>query len=176
MATLDGVRWPDHFAPANAPVHVRNELEIPAPVEHVWACLIRAKLWPAWYANSQDVRFLEGKEPDLAAGTRFRWRTFGVTIESEVLEFLPRERLAWDAHSFGIDAYHAWVLRETPQGCHVLTEEVQRGSLARLQKLLLPNRMSRWHQNWLESLRDEARRRLETTPGADRSRGEAEGF
>ena len=95
MATLDGVRWPDHFAPANAPIHVRNELEIAAPVEHVWACLIRAKLWPAWYSNAQDVRFLEGKEPDLAAGTRFRWRTFGVTIESEVVEFVPRERLAF---------------------------------------------------------------------------------
>jgi uncharacterized protein YndB with AHSA1/START domain len=153
MTILDGVRWPDPYAPAVSPVHVRNELEMAASVEHVWAWLIRAKLWPAWYANSANVQFLQGTEPDLDAGTRFRWRTFGVTIESEVKEFLPKQRIAWDAHSFGVDAYHAWVLRETPQGgCHVLTEETQHGSLARLQKRVLPNRMYRQHQAWLEGL------------------------
>jgi uncharacterized protein YndB with AHSA1/START domain len=160
MTTLDGgIRWPDYFAPANAPVHVRNELEIPAPVEHVWACLIRAKLWPTFYSNSRNVRFRTGTGPDLEAGTRFRWKTFGVTIESEVVEFVPRERIAWDAHSLGVDAYHAWVLRETPRGCHVLTEEMQHGFAARLQKRFLPNRMHRGHQSWLEGLRDEAKRR-----------------
>jgi uncharacterized protein YndB with AHSA1/START domain len=152
MTTLDGVRWPDHFAPANAPVHVRNELEIPASAEHVWAWLIRAKLWPTWYSNSTNVQFFKGTEPDLEAGTRFRWKTFGVTIESEVKEFLPKERIAWDAHSFGVDAYHAWVLRETPQGCYVLTEETQHGSLAKLQKRVMPNRMYQYHQVWLEAL------------------------
>jgi hypothetical protein len=30
--------------------------------------------------------------------------TFWVTIESEVLESIPQERIAWDAHSFGVDA------------------------------------------------------------------------
>jgi uncharacterized protein YndB with AHSA1/START domain len=153
MTTLgDSIRWPDYFEPANAPVHVRNELEIAAPVEHVWAWLIRAKLWPTWYSNSRNVWFRTGTGPDLGAGTRFRWKTFGVTIESEVMEFVPKERIAWDAHSLGVDAYHAWVLRETPQGCHVLTEEVQHGSLARLQKLFRPSRMYRGHQSWLEGL------------------------
>jgi hypothetical protein len=157
MTTLDGVRWPDYFSPVNAPVHVRNELEIPSSVDCVWAWLIRAKLWPTWYPNSVNVRFRTGTGPDLEAGARFRWKTFGVMIESEVVEFLPRERIAWDAHSLGVDAYHAWVLRETPAGgCHVLTEETQHGSLARLQKLFLPNRMYRGHQIWLETLRDQA--------------------
>jgi uncharacterized protein YndB with AHSA1/START domain len=156
MTALEGVRWPDHFAPANVPVHVRNEMEIPQPLEHVWAWLIRAQLWPAWYPNSANVRFLKGAGPDLEAGTRFRWKTFGVTIESEVMEFVPKERIAWDAQAFGMDAYHAWVLRETPQGCHVLTEETQHGTLARLQKRVLPNRMYQGHQVWLEALRLQA--------------------
>ncbi|HEY0514446.1 MAG TPA: SRPBCC domain-containing protein [Thermoanaerobaculia bacterium] len=156
MTTADGIRWPDYFVPANVPVHVKNDIEIPAPVETVWAWLIRAKLWPTWYSNSANVWFRTGTGPDLEAGTRFRWKTFGVTCESEVMEFVPKERIAWDAHSFGVDAYHAWVLTGTPQGCHVLTEESQHGSLAILQKVFRPNNMHRKHQIWLDSLKEKA--------------------
>lgn len=156
MTSVDGVRWPDYFAPANAPVHVRNELEIPASVEVVWAWLIRAKWWPKWYCNSANVWIRNGTGPDLSAGARFRWKTFGVTLESEVVEFLPQGRIAWNARSVGVDAYHAWVLRGTPQGCLVLTEETQHGCLARLQKRFLPNRMSQYHQAWLVALAAEA--------------------
>jgi len=35
---------------------------------------------------------------------------------------------------------------------HVLTEETQNGWLARLGKLLMPNRMAANHQLWLEGL------------------------
>jgi hypothetical protein len=55
------------------------------------------------------------------------------------------------------DAYHAWLLRETPQGCHVLTEEVQHGLLAQLQKKVWPGRMYRYHQIWLEALAAKAK-------------------
>jgi hypothetical protein len=51
--------------------------------------------------------FLSGNPPDLALGAKFCWKTFGVTIESTVLEFMPYERLAWDAHAKGLEAYHA---------------------------------------------------------------------
>jgi len=134
------VEWPTHYSPANSPVHVRNELSMPSAPEVVWAWLIRAKLWPEWYENSSNVRFLQGSPPDLALGTRFRWKTFGVTIESTVLEFVPGQRIAWDADGVGVDAYHAWVLHRTEQGCHVLTEETQHGWAARLQSLLRPAR------------------------------------
>ena len=127
-----------------------------AAPEVVWAWLIRATRWPTWYENSARVRFLEGDPPDLALGTRFRWKTFGVTIESTVLEFVPEEHIAWDAHGVGVDAYHAWVLHRTAQGCHVLTEETQHGWLARAGDLLMPRRMSKYHQLWLEGLRDKA--------------------
>ena len=127
-----------------------------AAPEVIWAWLIRATRWPTWYENSAKVRFLQGNPPDLALGTRFRWKTFGVTIESTVLEFVPEERIAWDAQGVGVDAYHAWVLHRTAQGCHVLTEETQHGWLARAGDLLMPRRMSKYHQLWLEGLRDKA--------------------
>ena len=114
-------------------------------------------LWPTWYVNAAHVRILQGSGPDLALGTKFRWKTFDVTITSTVLEFVPYERIAWDAHALGIEVYHAWVLQPTQQGCHVLTEETQHGWLARLGKLIMPNRMHKYHQIWLESLARQSR-------------------
>src|SRR5436305_835372 len=52
------IHWPDKFHPSRAPVHVRNEIGIPAPCERVWAWLKRAQLWPSWYDNSADVASL----------------------------------------------------------------------------------------------------------------------
>jgi uncharacterized protein YndB with AHSA1/START domain len=157
MQDGNAIRWPDHYAPARCPIHVSNELAIAAPVESVWAWLVRAPLWPSWYPNSANVRFLDGAPPDLALGTRFRWKTFGVTIQSSVRELVPCERIAWDAHALGLDVYHAWLLQRTPEGCHVLTEETQHGWIARAGALLMPGRMQRYHQVWLEGLRDKAR-------------------
>lgn len=149
---FDGIVWPPHYAPGRAPVHVRNERAMPASPEGIWAALVRAAEWPEWYPNAAHVRFLRGAPPDLADGTRFRWKTFGVTIESTVLEFVPFERIAWDARSFGLDAYHAWLIRPTTNGCHVLTEESQHGWLARLGNFVFPRRMYRGHELWLDSL------------------------
>jgi hypothetical protein len=150
------IKWPDHYKPQNCPVHVRNELDMMAPQERVWAWLIHAPLWPTWYVNSANVKIIEGLGPELRIGTRFRWKTFGVTIMSTVLEYIPNERLAWDAHAFGIDAYHAWVLQPSAKGCHVLTEETQHGGIARLSNILMPNRMHKFHQLWLEALASKA--------------------
>jgi hypothetical protein len=156
VAASDQIEWPHHYQPFNCPIHVRNELGIQATPEVVWTWLIRASLWPEWYSNSANVKFLAGSPPDLALGSRFRWKTFGVTIESTVFEFIPVERVAWDAHAPGVDAYHAWLLRKTSDGCHVLTEETQHGLLARLGNLFMPSRMSRLHQVWLEGLSERA--------------------
>ena len=156
MATSNKIVWPSSYDPANCPVHVRNELAMASNPETVWAWLIRAQLWPTWYPNSANIQFLSGQSPDLALGTRFRWKTFGVTIESTVLEFVPYERLAWDAHGIGLDSYHAWLIIRTSQGCSVVTEETQRGLLPRLLKALAPKRTENQHQIWLERLKDNA--------------------
>jgi uncharacterized protein YndB with AHSA1/START domain len=129
---------------------------MPAPPAAVWAWLVRAELWPRWYPNSHRVRIVNGPRPDLALGARFRWWTFGVAIDSTVAEFVPCERLAWTARGIGVRAYHAWLLRPAGDGCQVLTEETQRGWAARLGSLVMPNRMHRGHQVWLETLAQKA--------------------
>ena len=150
------IQWPTEFEPNNSPIHIKNELDIAAEPSLIYAWLIRAELWPTWYPNSKNITFLKGEPPDLMLGTQIRWTTFGVTIESTVVEFIPEERIAWDAYGSGIKAYHAWLIERTGEGCHVITEETQHGRLARLNKLVMPTRMYRMHQIWLEGLRDNA--------------------
>jgi uncharacterized protein YndB with AHSA1/START domain len=150
------IKWPDHYHPSRAPVHVVNELTIPAPCEVVWAWLIRAPLWPSWYPNSSDVRLVDRPQSELRLGTLFTWKTFGVKLQSTVQEFVPRERVAWSARGPGVDAYHAWLFLPRQSGTHVITEETQYGALARMQKLFMPGRMRRGHQLWLEKLSENA--------------------
>jgi hypothetical protein len=129
---------------------------MPVSPEAVWPWLVRARLWPTWYPNSENV-VIEGGGPDLKLGSKFRWKTFGVSLDSVVAEFVPLERLAWSAKSMGVDAYHAWLIERRPEGCHVLTEETQNGLLASLSNALRPRNMSKFHQVWLENLLAKAR-------------------
>ncbi len=152
MAQALEVQWPAQYAPSNSPVHVRNQLEMTASQDHVWAWLTRPGLWPTWYENAENIKILEGPNPGLQKGSRFRWKTFGITITSTVLEYLPNERIAWDGQACGTDVYHAWVLQPSAKGCTVLTEETQHGWLARLGNLFMPDRMYKFHQIWLEGL------------------------
>jgi uncharacterized protein YndB with AHSA1/START domain len=150
------IRWPERYHPDRTPVHVTNEIVSPAPAEALWAWLVRAALWPAWYENSSGVEFPEGGGPDLAPGTVFRWRTFGVSITSRVKEFVAPERIAWSARGMGVDAYHAWLLEPRADGCRILTEETQHGWLARTGSLVMPRRMEKYHQVWIEALSRQA--------------------
>jgi len=149
------IRWPDNYRPDRTKVHVQNQLEMPTRAEVVWAWLIRAELWPTWYANSKRV-VIEGGGSDLRPGSKFQWTTFGARLDSKVEEFTPNERLAWSARGTGIDVYHAWLIEKRPSGCYVLTEETQNGWLAQLSNMLRPQNMSKQHQNWLESLKRKA--------------------
>ena len=155
MTFSSEIRWPPGFDPGRAPVLVRNDIVTTATPEAVWSSLVRARAWPTWYSNSQNVR-IDGGAQDLTAGSVFRWRTFGVSLVSRVEEFVPGERIAWTARGIGVSAYHAWLIQPVPAGCHILTEETQYGWLARLGSKLMPNRMPQGHQMWLESLRRRA--------------------
>jgi uncharacterized protein YndB with AHSA1/START domain len=150
--TTPTIIWPPGYAPAECPVHVVNRIDIAAAPETVWAVLIGAAAWPDYYANASGVK-IDGGGRDLMENARFRWRTFGVGLHTEVREWVPNERIAWLATAFGIRAYHAWLIVPTAGGCTVITEETQYGLLARGGKLLFPKRMSHWHQIWLEGMK-----------------------
>jgi len=149
------IHWPDRYAPERVAVRVRNEIAIDAAPERVWAGLIRAADWPAWYPNSSDVTIEDGAR-DLSAGARFTWRTFGVAVRSRVCEFEPYQRIGWDGAGTMLDVYHAWLIEPRGAGCWVLTEENQNGLAARAQALFMPSRMREGHDVWLAALKAKA--------------------
>ena len=147
------INYPAEYDPSNCPVFVRNEIEINASPERVWFWLTNATTWSDWYFNASKMEILDQADNHLLANTKFNWKTFGFSLQSQVKEFVPFERLAWDAKGTGIVAYHAWLIVPTENGCKVITEETQQGWLGRLGKLVLPNRMYDFHQIWLEGLK-----------------------
>lgn len=149
------IRWPERYAPDRVAVRVSNQIDIAAAPATVWAWLVRASLWPTWYPNSADVR-IAGGGSDLAAGTTFTWRTFGVAVRSTVREFEVNSRIGWDGAGFLMDVYHAWLIEPRAGGTFVLTEEHQNGLGPRLQALLMPRRMFNGHELWLARLKAKA--------------------
>jgi len=81
------ILWPETYKPDNTAIHVSNKLLMPGvELERVWAWLCRCDLWPSWYPNSSNVRIKNQPDSSLRLGTEFRWKTFGVTIDSKVLD------------------------------------------------------------------------------------------
>lgn len=146
------INWPERYRPENCAVHVVNELAMDAPPQAVWDCLIDAEKWPDWYPNAANVVVEGAPDGRLSAGAKFRWKTFGVTIDTVVAEFEPVTRIAWSATAFGLEVYHAWLITPRGEGCLVLTEETQNGFLARLGHWMRPGQMHKFHQIWLENL------------------------
>ncbi|HEX2571711.1 MAG TPA: SRPBCC domain-containing protein [Polyangia bacterium] len=147
-------RWPEDLTPARASLHAVNVLESDVSAEAVWAWLVRAGRWKDFYSNCWGLELLDASSsgPDLRPGTRFRWWTFGVRVETVVEEFVPCERLAWRGQGLGARGYHAWLLEPVPGGLRLRTEEVQRGVAPRLLRPLLLPSMRHYHQRWLEGL------------------------
>jgi len=148
--------WPEKYSNGNTTVHVSSELEIPAPAEVIWAWLVRASLWPEWYSPIKAVT-IEGGGKDLAPGSKFSYRIFGITPSSKVEEFVPFERLGWSTQYEGVDAYHAWLIEKKPAGCHVFVGENQKGWLANLNNRLRPSNGKYYHFIWLQALMEKAK-------------------
>jgi hypothetical protein len=90
--------------------------------------LCRAERWPKWYSNCGWIRLRNNAGPDLAAGTKFVWKTFGVRVRSQVLIYDRYKELGWDATAFGLRAYHGWIFEVVDAGhTRVITEETQVG-------------------------------------------------
>jgi uncharacterized protein YndB with AHSA1/START domain len=156
------INWPEKFRPEKCDTHVRNDIDINAPSEVVWEWLINATRWPEWYPNSSNVRILNKDNNVLTAGAKFAWTTFGDNIMSEILEYVPNERIAWGATSEGIEVYHAWLIKKTDAGSYVLTEETQKGPKAVLLKKTYPTAMYDGHQLWLERLKEKSEETAKT--------------
>jgi hypothetical protein len=147
------MRWPTGMELEQATVYARNELVIPAAPDRIWRWLCRAERWPEWYSNCAWIRIRDDDGPDLAPGTQFVWKTFGVRVRSQVLIYDRFAELGWDATAFGLRVYHGWLFEVVDAGrTRVITEETQVGSLTRVGRWYLRRSLLKEHQNWLEGL------------------------
>jgi hypothetical protein len=144
--------WPKGLTPELAPVFTHNELETTVPAEALWSTLVRVTEWPSWYPQASNVRTRDGQE-QLDLGSIFTWKTLGVRVRSEVVEFEPGRLLAWTASGTGSRGFHRFDFTPAKNGgCLVTTEEVEAGIGPRLIAGRLKRNLTRYHQVWLEEL------------------------
>ena len=110
------IEWPDGHRPEESVFHAVNELQIQSEPEVIWAWICRPDLWPSYYSNAKFIKHLGGPWPELELGSRFRWFSFGAFVTSEVVEYEPGQRIAWDAKVLGGRGYHGWVLQRQSGG------------------------------------------------------------
>jgi hypothetical protein len=166
---MNEIHWPQDYLPGLTDNFASNEVIVAGLcVADVWPLLNTPALWPTYYANSADIRFYDGKGPELEADVRFFFSTFGFPVEAQVVEHvaplpgLPA-RVAW--HGWAgegderLDVHHAWLLEDLSGGrVRILTQETQKGAPARALAVADPNPMINGHQQWLNGLVGAARR------------------
>jgi uncharacterized protein YndB with AHSA1/START domain len=148
------IHWPEGFDPAQADLFSHNEIRIAASCERVWSHIIDATKWPQWYPNSKEVR-IQSAGNTLAAGSVFRWTTFGLPLESRVNEFVPYSRIGWYGYAPGANPsfYHTWFLKPDGDGCLAVTDEVGKGKDAAHLRQTDESLMHRGHDLWLATLK-----------------------
>lgn len=163
-ATQFAIVWPDGYLPGKSDNFVSNEVNILGlSAAQAWAMLVDTSAWPSYYSNASDIHFHNGSGPTLWSGARFRFTTFGFSVEAEVIEYHPPAgglpgRVAWHGWVEGdaeqrLDVHHAWLFEDLPDGrVRLLTQETQNVRPARELAQALPNPMLNAHQEWISGL------------------------
>lgn len=162
--------WPEDYLPGFTDNFSSNEVIVAELTSSdIWPLLSHAHLWPTYYANSAGIRFHDGKGPELEQNVRFDFITFGFLVEAEIVEYkspVAEEpgRVAWHGwigeNDTRLDIYHAWLIEDLSQGrVRILTQETQKGKPAKDLAKAKPNPMINGHQDWLDGLVNEARKR-----------------
>lgn len=165
---MHDIVWPVGFVPGFTDNFCSNEVIVTElSVAKVWPLLINPTLWSSYYNNASNPHFHDNKGPELGLDVCFSFETFGVVIESHVVECHEPingqpARIAW--HGWAgegegrIEVHHAWILEELSAGrLRILTQETQNGAMAKELAQTVPNPMINAHQAWLDGLVKAAR-------------------
>ncbi|MCC5841491.1 MAG: SRPBCC domain-containing protein [Opitutales bacterium] len=149
------IRWPAEYTPGQSAFFVHNQIDIAAPPEAVWDILTDVQAWPEWYVGATDLAV---RSPDQLMGPDVvvSWRTMGLKFDSEVREWEPPTRFAWESRKSVIQGYHAWLIVPTETGSRLITDESFNGFLAYMQRTFIPNKLHGLHQIFLEELKIKA--------------------
>ena len=135
-----------------APIEVRNEAVINAPVDRVWDVLTDLERWPSWY---RACRWIRVESPSSGAQPlTFRWKAHPVELRSTVVRSDRPRAFAITADAFGLHADRTFTLRSTPDGLGtvVVSHETQVGPVAWLGRAYLAPRLQRANQAMFDDL------------------------
>lgn len=168
---MNEIIWPAGYVPGFTENFASNEVIVTGlSVADVWPFLVIPSRWPSYYANSADIRFYDGKGPELENNVRFFFSTFGFPVEAQVVELVApvvgqAARVAWHGWSGEVgandrlDVHHAWLLEDLSGGrLRILTQETQKGQPAAALAAAEPNPMINGHDQWLKGLVAAARK------------------
>lgn len=162
---MSDIVWPAGYVPGFTDNYCSNEVIVRGlSTADIWPFLNEPLRWPTYYKNSADIRFYDGKGPELESNLRFFFSTFGFPVEAQVVEHVaPVEgqpaRVAWhgwageEGTDDRLDVHHAWLIEDLSGGrVRILTQETQNGGPARALAKAVPNPMINGHQEWLDGL------------------------
>jgi hypothetical protein len=102
-----------------APVIVRQEVTVDAPIELLWRLHTDVNQWTTWRSDV-DSAHLPGQ---FAPGEVFRWATSGLEIDSSIQAVDPNRRTVWGGPAGGIVGIHVWIFSVVEDGVRIVTEE-----------------------------------------------------
>jgi uncharacterized protein YndB with AHSA1/START domain len=151
--------------PLEAPVVGESETEIDASPEAVWEVLTGIERWPTWNPDVKSASM----QGSVAEGSEFRWKAGPGTIKSTIQRVEPPKLIAWTGTTFGIKAFHVYVLEPRGEKTLVRTTESYDGLVARLFRRQLAKTLDRALVDGLQHLKAELEGRASplAEPGGD---------
>ena len=147
------ILWPEDYKPEESKFFVHNEIDIEASPESVWSVLIQADEWETYYEGASNLKLRDNTDGRLTENAVFSWKTMGLDFTSTIQEFEAPYRLSWESDKKSIRGYHAWLIIPTEKGCQLITSEAQHGFMTLLQKVFVPNKLERLHDEWLAQIK-----------------------
>ncbi len=111
-----------------ASVIANATVQINAPAEIVWTCLMDVQAWPDW---NPKVKSVQASGP-LALGSKFTWGASFPRIESEVVYIRNEGEIVWVGRMLHVKAIHKWNLAVQDNTTVVTTEESLDGKMLSL--------------------------------------------
>lgn len=136
-----------------APVISVDSIEIDAPIVKVWETLYKIKNW------NEKFDFIEKTivADSIVVGTKFKWKTKSLKINSNVLVVNNQQQLCWTGSKYGVKVFHNWLFKPLPNGKVLLiSQESQQGLFASLFKKKFNKSVKDGSIKWLIQIKNYA--------------------
>ncbi len=138
---------------------IRKEIEINAPLGVVWNVFSKMEDWREWNQVCQNCCYVEGDR--MALDTCFSFEIsplyIPMRVKPRIVKCDPGKEVIWTGGRLGVNAEHTFRFSETDNGVRVLSEEVFKGPLLIIGKLLrVPQRLHHLTEIFMNAIKHQA--------------------